>query len=83
MRYVLNRNGSDQVGIAATMCAFLRYDFDAAGDRMNKLQELRVSGPKGPKQSDLTLSLVARYSLAADRTKTLGKSLAEWAIRAK
>lgn len=67
-------------GIAATVFAFLRGDGKAAEKRTQKLNEL-VAG-KDPQASDVALWLVARLALANERTRDIGRKLADRAVAA-
>ena len=67
-----------EAGIAATIFAFLRNDFDNAEKRLQKLEEL-VDG-KESQDSDLSLWLVARLALAGESTRAIGEKLADRAL---
>lgn len=69
-----------EAGIAATVCAFLRGDFEAAQTRSQKLNE-RVAATK-PEQSDVALWLVARLALDNEKTEAIGESLTKRALAA-
>ena len=71
-----------EVAIAATVFAFLRNDFDAAEERLEKLQASLPPASTKLVPNDLGLWLVARYALAADRTRARGEQLASRASAA-
>ena len=69
-----------EAGIAATVFAFLRNDFESAEKRLQKLVEL-VDG-KESQENDLSLWLVAREALKHQSTKAVGEKLADRALTA-
>lgn len=69
-----------EMGIAATVFAFLRNDLDAAEKRSKKLNAV-VAGRES-QERDVALWLVARLALANETTRDIGRKLAERALAA-
>ncbi len=69
-----------EVGIAATVLAFLRGDWTAAEKRSQKLSE-RVAA-REPVQGDIALWLVGRLALEYENTEVIGEGFARRALAA-
>ena len=71
-----------QAAVASTAFAFLRNDLETATERLNALERIELTNDAKAQRANACLWLVARYGLAHDSTRSLGKSIAEKAITA-